>query len=49
MSETILRADARDETARKVRDEGFIPGVIYGTGVQDGMPIKFDELELNKA
>jgi large subunit ribosomal protein L25 len=48
MSETILRADVRDETARKVRDKGFIPGVIYGTGVKDGMPIKFNELELNK-
>ncbi|HZJ56786.1 MAG TPA: 50S ribosomal protein L25 [Clostridia bacterium] len=48
MSETILRADTRDETARKVRDEGFIPGVMYGTGVQDGMSVKFDELELNK-
>ena len=48
MSDTILRADKRNEAARKVRDEGFVPGVIYGTGVEDGMPVKFDELELNK-
>ena len=49
MSETILRAEKRNETARKVRDNGFVPGVIYGTGVEDGMPIKFDERELNKS
>ena len=48
MSETILRADKRQESARKVRGEGFIPGVIYGTGVEDGTPIKFKESELNK-
>lgn len=49
MSETILRAEVRNETARKVRGEGYIPGVIYGTGVEDGMAIKFNETELNKA
>jgi large subunit ribosomal protein L25 len=48
MSEMLLRAEERTEAARKVRYEGFVPGVIYGTGVKDGMPIKFDESELNK-
>jgi len=48
MSQTILRADKREESARKVRGEGFVPGVIYGTGVEDGMPIKFKETELNR-
>ena len=48
MSETILRAEKRTENARKVRYEGFVPGVMYGTGVEDGMPVKFGELELNK-
>ncbi len=37
-----------DEKARKVRYEGFIPGVMYGTGIEGGMAVKFDELELNK-
>lgn len=48
MSQTILRADKRYESARKVRGRGFVPGVIYGTGVEDGTPIKFKESELNK-
>lgn len=48
MSQTILRADKRYESARKVRGQGFVPGVIYGTGVEDGTPIKFKESELNK-
>lgn len=48
MSKTILRADKREESARKVRGQGFVPGVIYGTGVEDGMPIKFKESELNR-
>lgn len=48
MSQTILRADKRYESARKVRSQGFVPGVIYGTGVEDGTPIKFKESELNK-
>lgn len=48
MSQTILRADKREESARKVRGEGFVPGVIYGTGVEDGMPVKFKETELNR-
>jgi len=48
MSQTILRADKREESARKVRGQGFVPGVIYGTGVEDGMPIKFKESELNR-
>ena len=48
MSQTILRAYKRYESARKVRSQGFVPGVIYGTGVEDGTPIKFKESELNK-
>lgn len=48
MSDTLLRAEERTEIARKVRNEGFVPGVMYGTGVEDGMPVKFDELDLNK-
>ena len=48
MSDTTLRAEVRNETARKVRDEGFVPGVMYGTGVEDGMAVKFNELDLNK-
>ena len=39
MSETILRADVRDETARKVRDKGFIPGVIYGQASRTACPL----------
>lgn len=48
MSDTILRAEIRNEAARKVRNEGFVPGVMYGTGVENGMSVKFDELSLNK-
>lgn len=48
MSKTILRADRRKESARKVRVEGYVPGVIYGTGIENGsMTIKLQESELN--
>ncbi|MGB4157155.1 MAG: 50S ribosomal protein L25 [Clostridiales bacterium] len=49
MSKTILRADRRKESARKVRVEGYVPGVIYGTGIENGsMTIKLQESELNR-
>ena len=48
MSDIILKVEERDETARQVRYEGYVPGVMYGTGVEDGMPVKFNELELGK-
>lgn len=48
MSDVILRAESRKGSARKVRYEGFVPGVIYGRGIDRGVSVKFEELELNK-
>ena len=39
MSETILRADARDETARKVRDEGLSLGLYLGQASRTACPL----------
>ncbi|HZJ82216.1 MAG TPA: 50S ribosomal protein L25 [Clostridia bacterium] len=48
MSKIILKVEQRDGKARQVRYDGFVPGVMYGTGIDNGMSVKFEELELNK-
>ncbi|MEA5024314.1 General stress protein CTC [bioreactor metagenome] len=48
MSETAIQAVERKEKPKEVRSKGFVPGVIYGKGM-DSISVKFDEKRLNKA
>ncbi|MGE5629881.1 MAG: 50S ribosomal protein L25 [Caulobacteraceae bacterium] len=47
MSESIAYAVERNEKANKTRREGFIPGVLYGKGLEP-KSIKFDQKEFIK-
>jgi large subunit ribosomal protein L25 len=47
MSDTILRATERTENPKKVRDAGFIPGVLNGPGTTS-TSVKFEPLPLKK-
>jgi len=48
MSEPVIEALKRTEKPKQVRRNGFIPGVIYGKGM-DSISVKFDEQKLHKA
>ena len=37
----ILTANERNNVAKKLRAEGFTPGVIYGFGYEEGRPVQF--------
>jgi len=45
MSTRLLEALPRTEKPKKVRNEGFVPGVIYGKGM-DSLSVKFTENKL---
>jgi large subunit ribosomal protein L25 len=45
MANALLQVIERTEKPKKVRKEGFTPGVIYGEGIEKGISIKF---EMNK-
>ena len=47
MEEIQLKATARNENPKKVRDSGFIPGVLHGPGTLS-TSVKFNAKELNK-
>ncbi len=47
MEEIILKAAARSEKPKKVRNEGFIPGVLNGPGTAS-VPVQFESVALNK-
>lgn len=47
MSEATIQAIPRTEKPKKVRQEGFVPGVIYGKDM-GSMSVKFDEKKLHK-
>ncbi len=47
MEEIILNAMARNEKPNKVRNAGFIPGVLNGPGATS-TPVKFESVALNK-
>jgi len=47
MEEVVLQAEERREKPRKVREAGFIPGVLYGAGA-DATSVKFDAAALKK-
>lgn len=48
MNESIVIAVRRTEKAKKVRREGFIPGVVYGDGIEGAVPVKFNKKVLNR-
>jgi large subunit ribosomal protein L25 len=48
MGEIILNATQRTTDFNKLRDIGFIPGVLYGENVKIPTSVKFDELALKK-
>ncbi|MBZ4647133.1 MAG: ribosomal protein [Clostridia bacterium] len=48
MSETFIRAIERTEKPKKARRDGFAPGVIYGEGYENGLPVKFEMLKLKR-
>jgi ribosomal protein L25, Ctc-form len=41
MNGTLLEAYERSEKGSKVRKEGFVPGVVYGTAMQGSKSVKF--------
>lgn len=47
MSECTLCAIERNEKSQKVRREGFIPGVVYGKGM-NSQSVKFENKQLKK-
>ncbi len=48
MEQIILNAAKRIEKTKKFREEGFIPGVIYGDSVAEADSVKFEETSLKK-
>lgn len=48
MEQIILNAAERTKKAKKFREEGFIPGVIYGDTVVEADSVKFEEIALKK-
>lgn len=48
MEEIVLNALERTEGSKKLRANGFIPGVIYGDSVKEAASVKFEELPLKK-
>ncbi|AGA68472.1 LSU ribosomal protein L25P [Desulfitobacterium dichloroeliminans LMG P-21439] len=47
MTETAIQAIERKEKPKKARDNGFVPGVLYGKGM-DSISVKFDEKKLQR-
>ena len=47
MENISIKAIARSEKPKKVRNAGFIPGVLNGPGTTS-IPVKFDSIALNK-
>lgn len=48
MEQIILNAEQRVKTSKKFKEEGFIPGVIYGDSVDKADSVKFEEISLKK-
>lgn len=44
----LLNATKRGESAKKVRRMGYVPGNIYGPGIDSNLDVKFEEKEINK-
>jgi len=48
MAETILDAAVRTLKPNKIRESGFVPGVLYGDSVAQTTPVQFEALALRK-
>lgn len=48
MEEIILNAFERTTGTKRFRENGFIPGVIYGDTVKNSEPVKFEEVPLKR-
>jgi large subunit ribosomal protein L25 len=48
MEEVILEAAARIKQSGKFKENGFVPGVLYGDSVTGATPVKFDTIALKK-
>ncbi|MFZ3172731.1 MAG: 50S ribosomal protein L25 [Carboxydocellales bacterium] len=48
MEETILNAMERSTEARRFRESGYIPGVLYGDNISKTIPVKFETSEVRK-
>lgn len=48
MSEACIRAIVRTEKPRRVRRDGFAPGIIYGEGVEGSIPVKMEMIKLKR-
>lgn len=48
MEQIILNAEERTKKTKKFREDGFIPGVIYGDCVAKSDPVKFEKVSLMK-
>lgn len=48
MEPIVLNAAKRTAKSKKIREEGFIPGVIYGDNVAEADSVKFEEMPLKK-
>ncbi|WPC42221.1 50S ribosomal protein L25 [Clostridium sp. JS66] len=48
MEQIILNAEKRTRKAKKFREEGFIPGIIYGDCVAKADSVKFEKIPLMK-
>ncbi|HEY8421202.1 MAG TPA: 50S ribosomal protein L25 [Thermoclostridium sp.] len=47
MSNLII-AEERKENGKKVRKLGYVPGIIYGPGVEHNLNVQFNRKEINK-
>lgn len=48
MDEIILNATERNAKGRKIRNSGYIPGILYGDGIDEASSVKFEESDLRK-
>lgn len=48
LEEIILNAFERTTGTKRFRENGFIPGVIYGDTVKNSEPVKFEEVPLKR-
>jgi len=48
MAAVKLEAFVRDQKGYKVRRENFIPGVLYGKGIEESVPVKFNKKDVDR-
>ncbi len=48
MQETILNAEERNAKSGKFKEAGYVPGVLYGDGIDEPTSVKFNESSLRK-